>query len=919
MKFKIINNKYILSILSILLYGISTAQVNHSYPRISHFHFGGAPAEWYAKFDILRGDPNVYEKVKALNPDIITFVSRDWNVWEVRESAPSEWFVRDSEGNKVNIGYGYLMDISEYCPPSAEYGGKKYNEYIVESAIEQCDNPYYDGFFCQGVWEYPRGNNNIDLDRNGLNDWSEHGKDWIRSVWLEGIHKAASNLYQELKSRGKYLILNSGRFHDFEWRNSNGLMLENAGPEVLFPFILDKEKRWKDIAPEPHFLWFDANEAASKNDFRNMRFLLTATLMGDGYFAYTDGGHWYKRYYDEFDTDLGFPRSSAKRLSNNCYVRFFDKGVVIVNTSGSTQIVTDSDLRGFTEYDGPYYRFKGGQDPVFNDGSQFSEISLWGSPTSYGSLGDGIILLKEPLTVVSEIIIDDNDAGTSPGSTEPTFIGDWVREGMNGGDFYYVNVRGWMNLYKYAYSQSGDGQNKAVYEPTIGVSGNYEVFEWHGWIGETPEYIREAKNVPFTIYFSNGAKASGTIDQSINYGQWNSLGTYYFKKGDDNKIVINNKANGVVVADAFKFVYKSDEVDDIPPNAPSSLSSINRTENSITLSWSQPLVASDGDIASAYQVFRDGTLIATPVTNTYKDLDLSENSTYVYSVYAIDNVGNRSSTFVTGTFSTIPDTVPPALVSVGIISKSSIKLVFSEKIEKTSAENVLNYSIEPNIDIYSAVLMDDISTVQLTTGDHTIGNSYTVFVSNIKDLAKIPNTIVPNSHLDYIGGSGDTLFISITVDNSYELYVNGKLVGVSDNLWNAEKYAIPSVGGKNVIAVKAYDMGGAGGLVAEIDYMDKHYVSNENWKISTSEQPGWETISFNDVAWKKATSYGLHGVAMPWAQYRNVDGISTDSNVQWIWSSDNESDDVVYFRFTIGEGGDTSPPSPPSGVTVKIK
>jgi len=121
---------------------------------------------------------------------------------------------------------------------------------------------------------------------------------------------------------------------------------------------------------------------------------------------------------------------------------------------------------------------------------------------------------------------------------------------------------------------------------------------------------------------------------------------------------------------------------------------------------------------------------------------------------------------------------------------------------------------------------------------------------------------------------------------------------------------------KNIIAVKAIDNNGIGGVVAEIDFNGSHYVTDDEWKVSTIEELGWESVEYNDITWQKATSYGLHGVASPWADYQDVVGISTTENVQWIWSSDAENDDIVFFRYTLRAGGDTTPPSAPTGVTV---
>ena len=73
----------------------------------------------------------------------------------------------------------------------------------------------------------------------------------------------------------------------------------------------------------------------------------------------------------------------------------------------------------------------------------------------------------------------------------------------------------------------------------------------------------------------------------------------------------------------------------------------------------------------------------------------------------------------------------------------------------------------------------------------------------------------------------------------------------------------------------------------------------------------WNSIDFDDWTWQRATSFGEHGLAQPWAQYSNVSGIPVSKKCEWIWSADNTSDNEVYLRLTIRTSGDTTPPATP--------
>jgi len=915
------------------------AQVNHGYPRTAIYNWGGAPMEWYAKFDLVdfsSTSTGLVQQIKDIDPNTVVLSTSGWTAYGhpfVITPLPEPWFARDSKGNKIDTGGGNLLvDLTNMCDL---YNGQRYNQKLPEVLVNRVDLSVFDGIASDWLWSKPHGVSDIDLDKNGVNDYQEHGENWVISVWQGGLETLLTNLRNRMPS-DKLILINSGLFHEFGWSQTNGVLLEHSsGFYGGWKYFFDLYQRWMKEARSPHILLLDGNPSGddpycpspSKNYFKLMRFLLTLTLLGDGYFSFSDiesNEHFYDKYYDEFDLDLGYPTTGAQTLycegstwDPHCiWIRFFDNGVSIFNPKGEPQIVTDNDLRTLSGYDGPYYRFRGGQDSDFNNGQLFTEIELFGAVVNSKTIGDGIILLKEPLAVVSGIIIDDFDVGTSPGSNPPELIGNWIHNDESGGAFYALTVRGYKNWYGYGYSLPGDGQNKAIYRPTIGVAGNYEVFEWHGWLGGSPDDIQEGTNVPFTITYTQGTKVSGTIDQSTNYGKWNSLGTYYFDKGTSGKVTLNNNANGIVIADAFKFVFRGVEQDDILPNEPRELRSENRTANSLTLSWLAPLQASDGDTASAYQIFRDNSYIGTSIVTSYTDSDLSENTTYNYSVYALDNVGNRSSSAAMGSFTTLTDTIPPSLVSVRVLGSTSLDVIFSEAVEQASAENINNYSIENDVTVFSATLLDNLSEVRLTTSEHVIGAPYTLIVNNVRDRALSPNAIAPNSSVSYTGGTGDSLTITISVDDVYDLYVNGAFIGTADHWEDAQSYKVPSISGKNVIAVKCSDLGGPGGLVAEIDFGGNHFVSNEDWKLSMTEQSSWETVVFDDISWQKATSYGFHGEAQPWAQYGNVQGISTDSGVHWIWSSDNENNNLVYFRFTLRTEGDITPPNPPVGVTV---
>jgi len=241
----------------------------------------------------------------------------------------------------------------------------------------------------------------------------------------------------------------------------------------------------------------------------------------------------------------------------------------VVNVSGSPQVVTNTDLQTLAGYEGPYYRFQGGQAPDHNNGKLFDNTTLWGGSTDLGDIGDGYVLVKSPKTIIYSIIIDNVDMGTSPGTAEPEFIGNWTQypDPVDGNPYYTMRVASWFDMFAYAIASPGNGEAKAIYRPTIGNAGYYEVFEWHCWHETSVD--DEATNVPYLIKH-HGGQSNGIVDQTKNHGRWNSLGTYFFNTGTSSYVELTNNANGVVIADAIKFEFKGDNpnADTTPPDPP---------------------------------------------------------------------------------------------------------------------------------------------------------------------------------------------------------------------------------------------------------------------------------------------------------------------------------------------------------------
>jgi len=146
-----------------------------------------------------------------------------------------------------------------------------------------------------------------------------------------------------------------------------------------------------------------------------------------------------------------------------------------------------------------------------------------------GDVRNGIAA-RRPCSV-PDIIIDNPSA---------VFVGTWST-GTTSTDRYAADCR---------WRSQGAGASHGTFRPTISVAGNYQVYEWH------PQGSNRAIDSKHTIAY-NGGSALVNVNQQINGGKWNLMGTYNFAVGTAGYVRIADNhidTTKVVMADAIKFV-----------------------------------------------------------------------------------------------------------------------------------------------------------------------------------------------------------------------------------------------------------------------------------------------------------------------------------------------------------------------------
>lgn len=91
--------------------------------------------------------------------------------------------------------------------------------------------------------------------------------------------------------------------------------------------------------------------------------------------------------------------------------------------------------------------------------------------------------------------------------------------------------------------------------------------------------------------------------------------------------------------------------DTTPPSVPTGLSATALSSSSIALSWNASTDNAGGSGVAGYDVYRNGSLIASPTTTGYTNNGLAANTTYSYAVRARDNASPANASAQSGAVS----------------------------------------------------------------------------------------------------------------------------------------------------------------------------------------------------------------------------------------------------------------------------
>ena len=123
--------------------------------------------------------------------------------------------------------------------------------------------------------------------------------------------------------------------------------------------------------------------------------------------------------------------------------------------------------------------------------------------------------------------------------------------------------------------------------------------------------------------------------------------------------------------------FKARPTDTVAPTVPTGLSATPTSMSRIDLSWTP---SSDNVGVTGYRIFRSGTQVGTSATNSFSDTGLAANTTYSYTVSAVDAAGNGSPPSTSVSATTLADTTAPSVpanLAASVASPTQVNLTWS--------------------------------------------------------------------------------------------------------------------------------------------------------------------------------------------------------------------------------------------------
>lgn len=330
-----------------------------------------------------------FSKARERNPDIIILayvptVSYNNAFWSdalhvrLKKGIKSDWWLRDAGGDIMSI----------WPNTSALNLNSGWTDYLATFVDEQIlSTGLWDGVFYDEVSDSISWVGDVDTNNDGAADSATTADTNWRSGYV--------NLFRTTRTKigSRDIMITNGSSRASFQPYVNGRMFES------FPTPWEGDGSWSavmsrylslhdEVGYDPVFIINgNTDNTGNRTNYRDVRFAVTSTLLGNGYVSYDYGTESHAQLwdYDEYDVYLGQPKGEPEDLidpdnaliQKSVWARDFSEGKVVVNATGQSQTV---------RLDGDYEKIHGTQDSKTNNGSIVSRVTVGAS--------DGLVLLR---------------------------------------------------------------------------------------------------------------------------------------------------------------------------------------------------------------------------------------------------------------------------------------------------------------------------------------------------------------------------------------------------------------------------------------------------------------------------------------------------------------------------------------------
>jgi len=243
--------------------------------------------------------------------------------------------------------------------------------------------------------------------------------------------------------------------------------------------------------------------------------------------------------------------------------------------------------------------------------------------------------------------------------------------------------------------------------------------------------------------------------------------------------------------------YMCESVDVIPPHL---LRADLHGDQTLELIFDEPLDKISALVKSNYSINNGisikGVSLSQEQMEVFLETTPHEGGTYTVTVNGVKDMASNPNVILPNsqaTYTYTPvDVTPPVLISVTLLNKTTIELLFDEKLDRSSAVNSNNYSVNNGVSVEGAILDFSLKRVYLTTSDH-VPNNYTITINGVKDASGMGNTITPNTIGQYayvINDKTPPYIVSAVLETDEILKVSFSEALNQESVENMANYAI---------------------------------------------------------------------------------------------------------------------------------